>query len=159
MEHRVFGAPQTGVDYWVRPGAYGVAFDDAGRAGMVFVHFADSSAYILLGGGIEPGEGEADCIRREIMGEIGYSVTVGEKVCVGEEYTFTRTRQGQVPFHPIGHIYLVELGEKMAQGEPGRELVWLPVEECRDKMVSDYQSWAVELAWELYQKRQKERRT
>ena len=154
MEHRVFGAPKPGVDYGARSGAYGVAFDDAGRAGMVFVHFADSSVYILLGGGIEPGESEADCIRREIMEEIGYSVTVGEKVCVGEEYTFTR--RGQKPFHPIGHIYLVELGKKLAQGEPGRELVWLPVEECREKMALDYQSWAVEKAWEYY-KKQKEK--
>ena len=91
------------------------------------------------------------------MEEIGYPATVGEKVCVGEEYTFTR--QGQVPFHPIGHIYLMELGEKAAQGEPGRELVWLPVEECREKMALDYQSWAVEMAWELYQKRKKEKKT
>ena len=43
MEYRVFGAPRPGVDYGARPGAYGVAFDGAGRAGMVFVHFADSS--------------------------------------------------------------------------------------------------------------------
>ena len=154
MEYRVFGAPRPGVDYGARPGAYGVAFDGAGRAGMVFVHFADSSVYILLGGGIEPGESEAECVRREVMEEIGYPATVGEKVCVGEEYTFTR--QGKIPFHPIGHIYLMELGEKAAQGESGRELVWLPVEECRKKMVLDYQSWAVEMSWELYQKRKKE---
>ena len=125
MEYRVFGAPRPGVDYGARPGAYGVAFDGAGRAGMVFVHFADSSVYILLGGGIEPGESEAECLRREVMEEIGYPATVGEKVCVGEEYTFTR--QGQVPFHPTGHIYLMELEEKAAQGEPGGVLVWLPV--------------------------------
>ena len=85
MEYRVFGAPRPGVDYGARPGAYGVAFDGAGRAGMVFVHFADSSVYILLGGGIEPGESEAECLRREVMEEIGYPATVGEKVCVGEE--------------------------------------------------------------------------
>ena len=155
MEHRVFGAPQPGVDYGARPGAYGVAFDDAGRAGMVFVHSANSSVYILLGGGIELGESEAECVRREFMEEIGYSVTVGEKVCVGEEYTFTRRG---LPFHPIGHIYLVELGEKLAQGEPDRGLVWLPVEECREKMALDYQSWAVETAWEHYQKSKKEKK-
>ena len=157
MEHRVFGAPRPGVEYRDRPGAYGIAFDDTGRAGMVFVRFTDSSVYILLGGGLEPGENEAECVRREFMEEIGYSVTVGEKVCIGEEYTFTHREQN--PFHPIGHIYLVELGEKLAEGEPGRELVWLPVEECREKMASDYQSWAVETAWELYQKRQKEKRS
>ena len=33
------------------------------------------------------------------------------------------------------------------------------VEECREKMASDYQSWAVETAWELYQKRKKEKKS
>lgn len=152
MEHRVFGAPRPGVEYRDRPGAYGIAFDGRGRAAMVFV---EQSVRVLLGGGIEPGESEADCIRREIMEEVGYSSAVGEKVCVGEEYTFTR--RGRIPFHPIGHIYLVELGERLTEGEPEHELVWLPVEECREKMALAYQSWAVEMAWECYKKAQKEK--
>lgn len=154
MEYRVFGTPRPGVDYGARPGAYGVAFDGQGRAAMVFV---ERSVRILLGGGIEPGESEADCIRREIMEEVGYMSSIGEKVCVGEEYTFTR--RGKIPFHPIGHVYLMELGEKLAEGEPGHELVWLPVEECREKMALAYQSWAVETAWELCQKRKKENKS
>ena len=152
MEHRVFGAPQPGVEYQARPGAYGIAFDGQGRAAMVFV---ERSVRILLGGGIEPGESEEACIRREIHEEIGYAAAVGEKVCVGEEYTFTRKENR--PFHPIGRIYLVELGEKLAEGEPGRELVWIPVEECAEKMALAYQSWAVETAWEVYCKKQEEK--
>lgn len=148
MEHKVFGEPQPGVEYRARPGAYGVAFDREGRAGMVFV---ERSVRILLGGGIEPGESEEECVRREIMEEIGWSAAVIEKVCIGEEYTFMRREK--LPFHPIGHIYLVELLEKLAESEPGHELVWLPVEECREKMALAYQAWAVETAWEIYNKR------
>lgn len=154
MEHRVFGAPQPGVEYRDRPGAYGIAFDGAGKAAVVS---CERKGCFLLGGGIEPGESEAECIRREFMEEIGYSVTVGEKVCVGEEYSFTRREQ--IPFHFIGHIYLVELREKLAQGEPDRGLVWLPVEERREKMAMDYQAWAVETAWEHYQNSKKEKKS
>ena len=143
--------PEPGVVYQARPGAYGIAFDGQGRAAMLFV---EHSVRILLGGGIEPGESEEECIRREIMEEIGYSATVMEKMCVGEEYTLTRREKR--PFHPIGHIYLMELGEKLAEGEPGRELVWIPVEECREKMILSYQAWAVETAWEVYQNKGKE---
>ena len=77
------------------------------------------------------------------------------EITVGGWVRTIRTSK-ELGFHPIGHIYLMELGEKAAQGESGRELVWLPVEECRKKMVLDYQSWAVEMSWELYQKRKKE---
>ena len=53
----------------------------------------------------------------------------------------------------------MELGEKLAEGEPGHELVWLVVEECREKMALVYQSWAVETAWELCKKRKKENKS
>ncbi len=43
------------------------------------------------------------------------------------------------------------------EGEPEHELVWLPVEECREKMALAYQSWVVEMAWECYKKAQKEK--
>lgn len=151
MEWKIFGAPQPGVSYSARPGAYGIAFDGQGRAALVLV---ENSVRVLLGGGIEAGESEDDCLRREIMEEIGYSAVVREKVCVGEEYTFTR-RSGR-PFHPIGHIYLVDFGEKLAEGEEGHELIWLPVEECREKMALPYQAWAVETAWKVYHKRKEE---
>lgn len=151
MEHRVFGAPQPGLKYRDRPGAYGIVFDSAGRAAVVS---CGKYGYFLLGGGIEPGESEADCICREALEETGYSVTVGEKVCVGEEYTVTR--QGE-PFHPIGHVYLAELGEKVLEPvETDHHLTWLPVEEFQRKTVLRYQSWAMGVAWELYQKRQEE---
>ena len=152
MEHRVFGAPRPGVEYRDRPGAYGIAFDGAGNAAVVS---CEGYGCFLLGGGIEPGESEAECIRREALEETGYAVTVGEKVCSSEGYTTMRLT-GE-PVHPIQHVYLMELGEKPGRGEPDRELVWLPVEEfCRDTYL-EFQAWSMKMAWELYQKRQKEK--
>ena len=154
MEHRAFGAPQPGVEYRDRQAAYGIAFDGAGNAAVVY---CEGYGCFLLGGGIEHGESEAECIRREALEETGYAVTVGEKVCVGEEYTVGKRGE---PFHPIGHVYLVELGEQTAgPAETDHILTWMPIEEFQKTTFMRYQSWAVELAWELYQKRQKERRT
>ena len=151
MEHRVFGQPQPGVEYRDRPGAYGIAFDGAGKAAVVF---CGRKGFFLLGGGMEPGESEAECIRREALEETGFALTVGEKVCVGEEYT---TDLKGCPFHPIGHVYLVRLGEKTAAPvETDHVLTWLPVEEFQRSTFLRYQSWAMGRAWELYQKRQKE---
>lgn len=98
MEHKVFGAPQPGSDYWDRPSAYGIAFDGQGRAAVVY---CERKGYFLLGGGMDPGETEEDCIRREALEEAGLAVTIVEKVCAGEEYTTTKDGR---PFHPIGHV-------------------------------------------------------
>lgn len=154
MEHRVFGAPRSGLEYRDRPGAYGIAFDGKGRAAVVL---CERKGCFLLGGGMAPGESEAECIRREALEETGYAVTIGEKVCVGEEY-ITDLR-GQ-PLHPIGHVYLIELGEKAAEPvESDHILTWMPIEEFQRDTFMRYQAWAMETAWELYQKRQKERQS
>ena len=154
MEHRVFGAPRPGVEYRDRPGAYGIAFDDTGRTAVVS---CERKGCFLLGGGIELGESEAECIRREALEETGFALTVREKVCVGEEYiTDLKGR----PFHPTGHVYLIELGEKAAPPvESDHILTWMPIEEFKSATFMRYQAWAMEMAWELYQKRQKERKS
>ena len=152
MEHRVFGAPQPGMTYRDRPGAYGIAFDGQGNAAVVC---SARKGCFLLGGGIEPGEDEPACIRREALEETGYAVAVGEKVCVGEE--FTADLNGR-PYHPIGHVYLLELGKQVSQPvESDHVLTWMPAEEFRKTTFLSYQSWSMEMAWELTQKRKKEK--
>lgn len=96
MEHKVFGAPEPGVTYRDRPGAYGIAFDGQGRAAVVH---CEGYGYFLLGGEIEQGESEEECICREALEELGYSVTVKQKVCSSEGYTTAR-RTGE-PMRPI----------------------------------------------------------
>ena len=153
MGHKVFGAPRPGIEYRDRPGAYGIAFDGQGRAAVI-----SCAGYgrFLLGGGMEPGESEVECLRREAMEETGYIVTVGDKVCSSEGYT--TIRQTGEPFHPIQHIYLIELGERVAEpAEDDHILGWVPVEEfCRDTHL-EYQSWSMKMAWELYKRQQKEK--
>ena len=149
MRKEVFGSPWPGVEYLDRPSAYGIAFDGQGRAAVVY---CQGKGYFLLGGGMEPGETEEDCIRREALEETGFAVEIGEKVCIGEEYTTTRDGR---PFHPTGHVYLVRLLEKIAEPtEPDHALTWMPAEEFQRATFFRYQSWAMELTWEAYQKQQ-----
>ena len=152
MEQKSFGSPQSEVKYLDRPSAYGIAFDGQGRAAVVH---CEGKGYFLLGGGMEPGEAEEDCIRREALEEAGFAVTVLEKVCIGEEYTTTKDGR---PFHPIGHVYLIQLDEKISEPvEPDHALTWLPVEEFQRVTFMRYQAWAMKLAWKAFQKQQKER--
>lgn len=152
MERKVFGVPQPGTSYLYRPSVYGIAFDGQGRAAVVY---CERKGYFLLGGGMEPGESEEECIRREALEEAGLAVNIVKKVCIGEEYT--ADLKGR-PFHPIGHVYLIELGEKLAEPmESDHVLTWMPVEKFRRVTFLRYQSWAMGMAWKVYQKQQKER--
>lgn len=145
MEHKVFGAPQPGMEYRDRPGAYGIAFDKEGNAAAVY---CQRKGFFLLGGGIEPGESEEMCIRREAMEETGFVVSVGEKVCIGEEYT--SDLRGD-PYHPIGHVYLIQIGAKVREPvETDHILTWTPAEEFQNATFLRYQSWAMEMAWKAY---------
>ena len=150
VPRKVFGAPQPETEYRQRPSAYGIAFDGRDRAAVVF---CEGKGFFLLGGGMEPGESEAECIRREALEETGRAAAVGEKVCVGEEYTVDRRGR---PFHPIGHVYLVELGEQTAEpAETDHSLVWMTAEEFQRTTFLRYQAWAVGMAREAFQKRQR----
>ena len=77
MGHKVFGAPRPGIEYRDRPGAYGIAFDGQGRAAVI-----SCAGYgrFLLGGGMEPGESEVECLRREAM-EFGQDLYVQVERC------------------------------------------------------------------------------
>ena len=75
---------------------------------------------------------------------------------MGEEYT---TDLSGRPYHPTGHVYLAELGEKTAEpSEKDHRLVWLSVEEFQKTTFLRYQAWAMGAAWELYKKLQKEKK-
>ncbi len=151
MERKVFGTPQPGIAYLDRPAAYGISFDGQGRAAVVY---SKRKGYFLLGGGMEPGGTEEDCIRRETLEETGLTAAIVKKVCIGEEYT---TDLKGRPFHPIGHVYLIGLGEKVAEPvESDHVLTWMPVEEFQRVTFMRYQSWAIGLAREAYRNQQKE---
>ena len=148
MEHKIFGVPEPGVVYGERRGAYGVVFDEMGNVAVIYNR---QKGYFLLGGGLEGEESHAVCIRREALEETGYAVSVGELVCTGEEYV-AQDLSG-APLHAMGSVYLVELDAPVAEPtEPDHYLVWLPAESCAERMFLKYQAWAVETAWEIYQK-------
>lgn len=145
----VFGTPKPGERYRDRAGAYGIAFDERGRAAVVH---SQRKGYFLLGGGIDPGESEEACIHREILEETGRTVTLGRKVAVGEEYTVDLRG---APYHPTGHIYLIRLGERVAPPiEEDHHLIWMDRTEFCQKTFLKYQAWAMETAWAEYQKQE-----
>lgn len=57
-----------------RIGAYGIGFSKEGKIPVIMKSLADGNKrYYLLGGGIENGETQEECLKRECLEEVGLS--------------------------------------------------------------------------------------
>lgn len=138
--HKVFGE-KLKTNYTDRAGAYLICFNE-----NKFAVVKTPKGFFFLGGGYEENETAEECIKRECIEEIGYSVNVTEKICSAEHYTFHK-RIGY--FHPIQTYYLGQL-VKMENSftlEKDHTLMWLGYEELRGRMFSPMQNWALDICW------------
>lgn len=135
--YRFFGEQLPGKKYIDRPGAYLIAARD-GRIAVI----QTPKGLFLPGGGLENGECDEVCIRREIMEEVGCAAQIEAFLCAAETYT-VHDKLG--PFHPIQYYYSGRLGDKIREPqEQDHELLFLPPEQALGKLFSEMQNWAVE---------------
>ena len=134
--HKVFEMKEN-VNYIDRVGVYLVPMKE-GKIGVV----KTSKGYFLLGGGLDNGESHEECIKRECLEEVGYTVSVGNKVCSAEMYCEHPTIGY---FHPIQTYYVGELLEQISiPVEDDHEFVWVDFNELVNNMYLEMQSWALE---------------
>lgn len=139
MKHKIFGVKEN-VKYSDREGAYLIPFQN-NKAGVV----KTPKGYFLLGGGLEKGEHDTDCIERECLEEIGFSVCVKDKICSAETYT---KHPSIGYFHPIQTYYFGELLEKVSDfTETDHILCFVEYEQLKGNMFLEMQNWALEQAY------------
>ena len=136
VPHYVVGEKEN-ADYYERPGAYIVPERD-GKIGLI----KSKGGYCFIGGGLENGESDCECLRREVMEETGYSVEIGELFATAEQYKPDQTDIGY--FHPIQYYYTGKLIEKIADPvESDHELEWVSIEETKGKVSLAMHEWAL----------------
>ena len=90
---KTFGEKVEGNAYYDRLGAYLICMD-----GDKVAVVKTPKGYFLLGGGLEGNENHMDCIKREILEEIGFTANVHSYICSAEEY-WLHKELGY--FHPV----------------------------------------------------------
>ncbi len=133
--HKIFGVREN-ANYIDRTGVYLIPVNE-GKIGVV----RTPKGYFLLGGGLDSGESHEECIKRECLEEVGYTASVGNKVCSAEMYCEHPTIGY---FHPIQTYYVGELLEQVSVPvEDDHEFVWMDYSELMDNMYLEMQSWAL----------------
>lgn len=137
--HRVFGNKEN-RDYFDRKGAYLVVLKED-----KFAVIKTPKGYFLLGGGIDKNEQDEECIKRECLEEIGYSVEVNQFICSAETYC----KHPKIGFfHPIQNYYIGELIEKIKEPiETDHLLEWISYENIKNNMFLGMQNWAIDECW------------
>lgn len=141
MLEKSFGEKKEGIKYTDRIGAYAIIFSNDKKVAAV----RTSTGYFLLGGGIEKGETDEECIKRECLEEAGISVDVKDFICKGDKYHWSDTLKYYM--HGIGYFYLAHLNGKTSEPiEEDHELVWLDIDKAYEKLFLEHQAWAVSQA-------------
>lgn len=139
--HKIFGTKEQNK-YYDRQGAYIIPIS-GNEIGVI----ETPKGFFLLGGGLDSGESDLQCIERECLEEAGYEVEIVREVGSAETYTVHPTIGY---FHPIQKYYLGKLRNKVKEPvEPDHIFKYVRFEDVRGKMYLEMQSWAIEQAWSM----------
>jgi len=137
---RQFGERPRSRPVHDRPGAYAVIRDGKGRVAVVL----GRSGYHLPGGGLEAGESDIEALRREGLEEIGYELSVGDRI--GEAKQYVQASNGRC-YNKLCAYFRAWIRPDVPAA-PGAEhaVVWLSPTMALDALDHDSHAWAVRQA-------------
>jgi aminoglycoside 6'-N-acetyltransferase I len=128
----------TNVQYKQRQCAYGVIFNNENKIALVKL----TKGHYMPGGGMESLENYQECVKRELLEEIGYDCDVYDFICKSKEYFYSpHTSDFRVS---EGYFYNVVLKEKVIEPiEKNHELVWADLDIAINNLVPLFQKEAL----------------
>lgn len=141
MARLQFGAVAPGLDYRLRPTAFGLVVDD-GRLACVRVDRGEGSYFDLPGGAVDGDETEEQAVVREFLEETGMTVRPLARIAHAAQYFHKSDGE---PINNHGGFWIVEQLslDPAAKVEADHELVWLEPSEALAQLRHDAHAWAV----------------
>lgn len=136
-----FGEPRPGLDYRLRPTAFGLVFHDS-KLACVRVDRGDATYYDLPGGAIDGEETEEQALVREFVEETGMAVRPFSRIAEAAQY-FQKS-DGEA-INNRGGFWIAEYLslDAAAKVEADHELVWLHPHTALKELRHDAHAWAV----------------
>ncbi len=136
-----FGVAQPGLDYVLRPTAFGLVFHD-GKLGCVRVDRGEGSYHDLPGGAVDGDETEEQALMREFLEETGMTVRPFARIAEASQYFLKSTGE---PLNNTGGFWIAEQVslDPSAKVETDHELVWLHPHTALNELRHDAHAWAV----------------
>ncbi|ANK60251.1 NUDIX hydrolase [Loigolactobacillus backii] len=137
----VFGKKDPAIQYKKRIGAY-IVIPDVSEENILVVS-PPNKTFLLPGGGIEAGEDDIATISRELIEEVGGTITINCYLGAASEYFYSTFRHSGY-YHPA-HFYsgknFVKIQEPL-EGDFNR-ISWMPVKEAQQKLKRPTHRWAI----------------
>jgi 8-oxo-dGTP diphosphatase len=134
-----FGNKIEGINYIERPGAYAVIQNKDKQIAVL----QTGTGYFLPGGGLDPGETEVEALKRELMEETGYQISVLSEIGAAVEYI---KASDEDKYYKIrSRFYQAQFDAKVGDGiEEDHRLIWLSSEDAIRCITRQSQAWAVQ---------------
>lgn len=129
-----FGDRITGVRYELRPAAYAVIRDSAGKVAVV----RSRESYFLVGGGSQHGEPPEQTIAREAVEECAREIAIERQIGGAIQYFDADGTHFEMHAMFMEAHFATE-----RRGEAEHELAWLPPDTALSAMHHECHAWAV----------------
>ncbi|CAG7644297.1 NUDIX hydrolase [Paenibacillus allorhizosphaerae] len=137
-----FGEKDSRLEYTKREGCYAVIID-VNRHHVAAI-LTTRGHYFLPGGGMEAGESPEECLRRELLEETGYEVSVGSYIGKAQRYFITPRNE---PLLQVGNFFMARFVKKVQKPINGdHDLKWIVSDEVDELLFHEHHAWAVKKA-------------
>ncbi|MGD6962049.1 NUDIX domain-containing protein [Fictibacillus phosphorivorans] len=132
-----FGERMKDVSYRRREAVYAIVLDENKNIAVM----VQNGKGFLPGGGIENGENQIVCLKRECIEETGYTFKMEH--FLGNAKQYSRTRQGEHLLND-GYFYSGSFGEYANDPlDQDYELVWMNIDQAEELLFHSSHVWAV----------------
>ena len=139
MQFQEFGIRLAGIDYIDRPGVYAVMENSHKQVAVIKTQIG----YFLPGGGVEMDEAEVEALKREVLEETGYQISVLSEIGMALEYIQAYS-DGKY-YRIRSTFYKVRIDSQSGNGvEQDHQLAWYSQKDAVRLLTRQSQAWAIQ---------------